>query len=307
MQRIEAGVGNIVLQRYGSEAVFSQLSFKYPLKLLSPKIAQENVAVVYVLTYGGGLVGGDRVRLNVSVEGGSVLVMLSQGTTKVFKSRPGQRLSRSTPSEVNGDITSQHLDVSVSPGSTLCLLPDPVTCFRSAKYNQLQRFRLEGDASAILLDWITSGRKSIGEDWVFERFSSLNEVWVDGKRVARDAMLLEDEDEKPEPDTTTSAKRKKRRLADKLNPYSCYATVLLYGPVTTTIVKDLSEEYESIRVFKQSARPSLIWSFSKICGGKGGILRVAGTESEDVRKWLGRGLRSLEAVVGRDTYRRAFG
>lgn len=75
---MSAGVGRIVLGLHGSEAVFSEMSSAYPLKLLSPRIEQQNVSVVYILSYGGGLVGGDRIELGVEVQEGAVLVMLSQ-------------------------------------------------------------------------------------------------------------------------------------------------------------------------------------------------------------------------------------
>jgi urease accessory protein len=76
--QIETGSGRIVLRAHGSTAVFTELSYTYPLKLLSPRIDQEKLAVVYVLTYGGGLVGGDIVRLTVDVGPSALLVVLSQ-------------------------------------------------------------------------------------------------------------------------------------------------------------------------------------------------------------------------------------
>jgi len=57
---------------------FTQLSCTYPLKLLSPKSKEDAVAIVYVLSYGGGLVGGDEVELEVGVREGASLMMLSQ-------------------------------------------------------------------------------------------------------------------------------------------------------------------------------------------------------------------------------------
>lgn len=78
LQTIESGGGRIVVGSHGSNVVFSELSSTYPLKLLSPRIAQDGVAVVYILSYGGGLVGGDSVSLAVDVGLGAVLVLLSQ-------------------------------------------------------------------------------------------------------------------------------------------------------------------------------------------------------------------------------------
>ena len=57
---------------------FTQLSCTYPLKLLSPKSKEDSVAIVYVLSYGGGLVGGDEVELEVGVREAASLMLLSQ-------------------------------------------------------------------------------------------------------------------------------------------------------------------------------------------------------------------------------------
>jgi urease accessory protein len=72
------------LRRHGSTAIFSELSSTYPVKLLSPRIGQEGVAVVYLMTYGGGLVGGDYVEVAIDVGESSVLVLLSQVNTSIF-------------------------------------------------------------------------------------------------------------------------------------------------------------------------------------------------------------------------------
>jgi len=295
---VESGTGRISLRSNGSEAVLSELSCSYPLKLLSPRLLALKVAVVYVLTYGGGLVAGDRVKLNVEVQDGAVLVLLTQGSTKVFKTRPEQRHARPHSDSVD-DFASQRMNVHIRAGSSLFLLPDPVACFRSARYNQLQTFKLAADASIVLLDWITSGRKALGEDWSLSRYYSLNEVWVDAKRIARDAMLLE-ENQFSSSIGSRELWLPPRTLGDRLAPYSCYATVLLYGPLTTSTVQGLMTSYSEVTAFKHASRPPLIWSVSTICDDQGCVLRVAALETEDARNWLGSALRRLEAVVGSD-------
>ena len=76
--KIPAGSGRIALRAQGRTVAFSELSAAYPLKLLSPRTIQDKVAVAYVLTYGGGLVGGDQLQLRVDVGDEAVLVLLSQ-------------------------------------------------------------------------------------------------------------------------------------------------------------------------------------------------------------------------------------
>lgn len=77
------GEGTIVLSSSGETAVLSSLSYTYPLKLITPsnRFFKTRTAAVYLISYGGGLVAGDRVRLRVQVTGESCLVLLTQGTS----------------------------------------------------------------------------------------------------------------------------------------------------------------------------------------------------------------------------------
>ncbi|KAH9837058.1 UreD-domain-containing protein [Rhodofomes roseus] len=314
---MDPGTGRIVLRKHGSEATFSELSYVYPLKLLSPRLSPQNANAVYVLTYGGGLVGGDRVELSVVVDAGAALVMLTQGSTKVFKNRPGHRLSARSQGTLSDAVTTQSLEVSVAREGALFLLPDPVTCFRSAAYNQVQIFRIDTSASLVLLDWVTSGRKSLGEEWAFSRYYSMNEVWICDRplakdvrkakdarkekdvRLVKDVMLLEEQ----EPVHSLPL----RTLADSLAPYSCYATLIMCGPLVQSTLRSLSTEYAQVTVFKHASPPDLLWSFSVIGDGTACVVRVAGTETETVKDWLGERLAPFEGAMGPDLYHRAFG
>ena len=97
-----------------------------------------------------------------------------------------------------------------------------------------------------------------------------------------------------------------RPLGETLAPYSCYATMIMYGPLTQDAIRHLAAAYETITVLKQHVPPSLLWSFSPICGGEGCVVRVAAKETEDVRSWLGRALKDFESILGVDVYKRAF-
>ncbi|THH33546.1 hypothetical protein EUX98_g635 [Antrodiella citrinella] len=286
MISIAAGVGRIVLDVHGEDAIFTELSYAYPLKLLSPRLNRPKVGVAYVVSYGGGLVGGDQVDLIAVVQKDGILVMLTQGTTKVFKSRAGRTPIARADASLNPSVTRQRLHVSVPSNGALFLLPEPVTCFRSANYHQIQTIHLSSSASLVLLDWYTSGRKSIGEEWVFERYYSLNDVHIDGKRIARDATLLEDTQPSSASPVSPTTKRQ-GTLADRMAPYSCYASVLLYGPLTKLTRDQLWAAYEATTVFKQPARPNIVWSISPFSTGQGAV--------------------GLQSVVGVDIYRKALG
>ena len=100
---LEAGHGVIALQRGSAPvstarpeedsrqeatadehtAVFSALQASYPLKLICPTSRQiRSLGAVYLLSYGGGLVGGDNINVNISVDSELSLLALTQGSTK---------------------------------------------------------------------------------------------------------------------------------------------------------------------------------------------------------------------------------
>ncbi|KAF9518243.1 hypothetical protein BS47DRAFT_1325545 [Hydnum rufescens UP504] len=325
------GKGRAVLHASGTEAIFSELSYQYPLKLLSPDThADIPLAIAYILSYGGGLVSGDRIELDVDVGLHSMLMLLTQGSTKVFKTRSrGSHVSTSSISNASGK-TTQSLTARIRPNALLLLLPDPVTCFESSSYSQTQTFYLESvSSSAVILDWFTSGRMARGEEWDFERYRSVNEVWIAGRRIARDVMLLEQSSgSRHSPtsqlDTPPYIPLPSRSLADRLRPYACYATLFLFGPQTEKIIVSLSCAYDALSQMQIAQPDPLIWSISRLTlkedsakdsedslheqggRGNGAIVRVAGMLTELVRNWLRASLGELEDVVGVDSFRTAF-
>ncbi len=195
--------------------------------------------------------------------------------------------------------TMQNLSVKVAAGACLFHLPDPVTCFSGAIYSQHQKFMLESQtASLCVLDWYTCGRMTRGEEWAFERYNSVNEVWCDKKRLARDTLLLE------EPLALGKRPFAHRTLKERLAPYSCYATVLLFGPATAETVSALHSSLSTIVQYKQSKPASFIWSFSPM--DDGGILRAAATETETIKDWLKQTLKTFIPVIGSEAYDKAF-
>jgi urease accessory protein len=184
-----------------------------------------------------------------------------------------------------------------------------------------------GSASAIILDWFTSGRMARDEEWAFERYRSRNEIWIGERRVARDVMLLEQH----APTTFTSPSPPfaesefdaqhpplalpPRTLRARLAPYACYATLFLIGPLAVPIITSLSIQFAAIQQMQAAKPDRLLWALSplripaemSVAGeNEGAIVRVMGMETELVREWLKGALRPLKDSIGADAYQTAF-
>ena len=72
----------------------------------------------------------------------------------------------------------------------MAVIPDPVTCFSTARYRQKQVFRVLSDSCLVIVDWITSGRHATGEKWDFALYKSSNHVFLDDQPLFLDTVIL---------------------------------------------------------------------------------------------------------------------
>lgn len=193
-----SGRGLLVATRSGARSA-STLSHAFatsPLRFVRPTFPGSSAAAVCLVTFGGGLVDGDSVDLDVTVEPGAALLVFTQATTKVFRGRARQSLR----AKVAG---------------TLVLLPDPVACFRDAHYEQRVEIDLQGpNASCVVLDGFTSGRAAYGERWAFGSLDTRTVVRRDGRKILHEAFNLDARD---------------GSIAERLDRFECFATLLAIG------------------------------------------------------------------------------
>ncbi|CAG8546571.1 1343_t:CDS:2 [Paraglomus occultum] len=293
-----------------TKPAFCNFAASYPLKFLSPRTHSPSLAAVYLLSYGGGLVSGDFITIDVECHAGVNLMLLTQGSTKVFKRRP-RTVRTDAMKDAKSKRTEQRLNVRVYSNALIMQLPDPTTCFRGADYKQRQTFRLEDDtASAIILDWFTSGRMSRGERWEFMRYESGVDLFVGENMVFRDVVLLQDQHKNGyDDDELDLSSARNLDLKSTLHPYECFATLLLYGPKVLPLAEDILGEFKKITIHKSSKLIELLWSVSVIYRREavdtersigGVVVKIAGTTTEMVRNFLNnvclRGLADLVAL-----------
>jgi urease accessory protein len=289
-----AGTGNLQLallppDRQSLKAV----NFQYPLKLISPDphraSDEKHVTVVFLLTYGGGLVGGDKINLKVELEDHTRLVLLTQGSTKIFKS-PNRSV-----------VTGQVLDVKVGEGAALCYLPDPTQPFAESVYEQKQTFYVDsiGKSSLLVLDWVSEGRKARGESWTLWGWKGRNEVRAfddspRGKLLLRDAVTL------------TNTGLGGVGLTDKANGMGIFGTLIIYGPLFSQLSEAFIQRFKSqprlgAKGFSGDAEPNtihvddgLLWTAAQLRGFV--LVKFGAKDLDGARQWLG-GLLKQDGTV----------
>ncbi|PQE28453.1 urease accessory protein [Rutstroemia sp. NJR-2017a BBW] len=311
------GEGHLVVQLLPhSISSLSRMTFQYPLKLISPSPSQGQKSVlVFLLTYGGGLVGGDQVHLTIDVKPHAKLSIVTQGHTKIFKSA------------TRDIITRQQLHVTLEANSSVCLLPDPVQPFEGSVYEQRQVFTIKEGGSLCLLDWVSAGRTARGEDWDLRAWSGRNEVWATGpdlknRLLLRDNVLLEGE-------TNTAGEKV---LRHKMRGLQIFGTLILNGPLVDKLAGFLMSEFAAlprigardfrsdekkqrdsgmtlsredswrIQRLQQEKAEGILWSAAKVRGCT--VVKFGAPTVESARLWLGGMIReegTIAEVFGEDS------
>lgn len=323
------GYGSIVLSLLPpSTPRLQTCSYQYPLKLIAPtplehvlpSTDETLIHTIYLLTYGGGLVAGDSINLTIQLAPTTRLILLTQGSTKIFKSPSGSTIS------------NQNLIVDLEPGSALCYLPDPVQPFEGSYFVQEQRYNViepaDGGTTASLcvLDWVSQGRAARGENWRIWKYGSRNEVYLTPastqnnpakkkRLLLRDNVILED--------PASASLSTPAGFASRLDELGVFGTLILYGSAVSNLATYFMDEYKALprigakkwhsedsesdaegekqqtseaeaarktiqarraRRQKQEAKDDLLWTASNIRGFV--LVKFGAREVEGVKRWL---------------------
>ena len=168
------GRARIGVIRSGSRSVVSRAYATSPLRLLTPA-NHGHAAWIYTSSFGGGLVDGDRIAMDVDVGRGAAAFISTQASTKIYRSPDG---------------TSADMHARVAADGLLVVAPDPIVCFSGARYRQTQTVELADRAALVLVDWVSSGRHAAGERWAFDEYHGRITVRLDGHLLVHDALAL---------------------------------------------------------------------------------------------------------------------
>ena len=179
-------------------SAFVERCARSPLRLLCPANAG-SAAWAYTSSFGGGLVDGDDVQLDVSVGEGAHALVTTQGSTKAYRGTARQAVC-----------------ASVADGGLLALLPDPLVAFAGARVSSLVDVDLAPGATLVAVDSLEAGRVAAGERWAAASCDVRVRVRVDGRTVLDDGLLL---------DAAHGS------VARRMGAFDGWATVVLLGPL----------------------------------------------------------------------------
>ncbi|QJX47318.1 urease accessory protein UreD [Hymenobacter taeanensis] len=162
----------IAVSQVRGQSVLTTCRNVQPLKVLNPRAPAGSCHVV-LSSYGGGMVAGDVIQLQLTAHAGTRLFLGTQANTKIFRS-------------VGGQVAEQTINGFLESNALVAVLPDPVVLQAHSRYRQRQHWHLAPDAVLLLADWFHSGRIDNGEQFAFTSFESELRVTVGGRLTVLD-------------------------------------------------------------------------------------------------------------------------
>lgn len=275
-----------------------------------------------------------------------MVVTTPQGSTKIFKTEPGNSAnSDNSPNVIKGhrkqvpahphisNMSQQSLDVRIGRQAALCYLPDPSVPFKNSRYAQVQTFTVDAAAkgdqcsSLCVLDWVTQGRTSRGENWNFRSWRGRNEVWATDEKTGksrlllRDSVILDDETDglnqnSDSEDADTPPPQAGlvplNVIQERTRPHGVVGTLILSGPVYDKLGSYLMEQFTSqprigsrnwsLADSSSAPEPSLstkgdvTWTAARVRAGFV-LVKFGAKDFETAKHWLGGLLREEGTIV----------
>ncbi len=96
---------------------------------------------------------------------------------------------------------------------------------------------MRGDASLVVVDWMTSGRHAAGERWAFSRYESRLDITRDGRPSCFDAFVLEHDLDS---------------IAERMGRFDVFLTAVITGPLVADGCGDDSSSARHRHVDRQT-------------------------------------------------------
>lgn len=134
---------------------------------------------VFSSSYGGGLVQGDHINIDINVKENARLCIRSQGNQHVYKNNQ---------SSLN---VVQNTTIELSKSSRLAILTDPVVLHQDANFSQSYSVKLDQTSEFLIIDSFTSGRNECGESFLFNDYRSCFSFEIDQQLSMLDSFGLQ--------------------------------------------------------------------------------------------------------------------
>ena len=170
----------LCFSRHGDKTEVIRNRHQGPLRLQRPLYPEPEVCHALILHPPGGVVGGDRLAVNVDVEDGASALITTPGATKFYRS--------------GGRRAGQINLLRIEHGGCLEWLPQETIIYPNADATACTRVELAADAGFMGWEILCLGLPACGEPFAGGRFVARLEIDRQGRPIFRDRLDIDGAD-----------------------------------------------------------------------------------------------------------------
>ena len=132
----------VITEQYSQVPLYTQKALYYDESL--PKMAH-----LFIISPSGGVLQGDRYRMDISLTNKAISHITTQGATRIYK--------------MNSNYATQLININVDKDCYLEFIPDQIIPYKNSRYYQKVLLSVDHSASLIYSEIIVPGRVAMGE------------------------------------------------------------------------------------------------------------------------------------------------
>lgn len=226
------------------------------------------MAYVYIISPSGGILQGDRYRIDIVLSNNSFAHVTTQSATRIYK--------------MEKNFGTQMVNVEVKEGSYFEYIPDQIIPFRNSRFYQAVELNVHDNATMIYSEMLVPGRVARGESFEYDicyiRTRARNQL---GKPRFVDMIKLE-------------PKKEDLRLEEIMGTFDVVGT--MYIITRPLYIKDLQQE---INLKINELQETIAGGASAFPNKQGIIVRMLGKTAGEVRNMIFEVIRiSRRQIIG---------
>ncbi|MDW0228104.1 MAG: urease accessory protein UreD [Nitrososphaeraceae archaeon] len=155
----KVGILRLKLERdpYTGKTIIREQYSRVPLFAQRAMYLEETLpimAYLYIVSPSGGILQGDRYRIDITLDNNAFAHVTTQGATRIYK--------------MEKNYASQIINIKVGDGSYFEYIPDQIIPFRNSRFYQEVELNVHDNATLIYSETIVPGRVASGEAFEYD-------------------------------------------------------------------------------------------------------------------------------------------
>jgi len=148
----------------------------YMQKALHYDLDYPSMAHLFVLSPSGGILQGDRYRMDVQLKNNAISHITTQGATRIYK--------------MESNYATHQVTLNLKDNSYLEFIPEQIIPYKNSRFYQKTNLDIDDSSTVVYSETIVPGRIAMGEMFDFDVFYLKTEGRINEKTQFRDSSLL---------------------------------------------------------------------------------------------------------------------